>query len=124
MDQLESLDVGDRGILDEWVSACGGLWRLGLWATQVWARCTRRFPEAMDHLGSVWGHGDAGHFMRAGLCSAGRWDPSQRQCCDRAGWGKLSEAGGGRDGPCRGPIRFDRVVFEMATRGEARCSLA
>ena len=95
VDQLESLDVGDRGILDEWVSACGGLWRLGLWATQVWTewgRCTRRFPEAMDHLGSVWGYGDAGHFMRAGLCFPGRWDPSKRQYGDGAGWGKLERS--------------------------------
>ena len=60
----------------------------------------------------------------AGLCSPGRWDPSQRLYCEGAGWSelraKLEEIVMGHAG---GPIPFDRVVFEMATKGEAGCSL-
>ena len=55
----------------------------------------------------------------AGLCSPRRWDPSQRLYCEGAGWrelrGKLEEIVMNHAG---GPIPFDRVVFEMATKGE------
>ncbi|CAE7367520.1 unnamed protein product, partial [Symbiodinium pilosum] len=54
----------------------------------------------------------------------GRWDPSHRLYCEGAGWRelrtKLEEIVMNHAG---GPILFDRVVFEMATKGEAGCNL-
>ena len=92
------------------------------------SRSTRHIRQCLEVRAlreSVVSLGGAGLFMMGrGYALPGRWDPSHRLYCEGAGWRelrtKLEEIVMNHAG---GPILFDRVVFEMATKGEAGCNL-
>ena len=128
MAELGSLAVEDSTLLED-IGFC--LTEARTPENAICARADKVDPVYPPVLGSE-GHrefvGSPGKadlsMMGPGYASQESWGPSQRLYCEEAGWrglrGKLEEIVMNHAG---GPIPFDRVVFEMATKGEAGCSL-